>query len=178
MASKFTSEAHEGVSGREYIVEVNVTQLRRVKSKLGVDLLELLRGDLLAKLWDDPVLLCDVVYVLCQDQAEKAGISDEQFGCGMKGDAIDRARSALLDELISFCPSPAQRQNLSRAIKAIEATLAKAQQRVKATLDSGAMERALDKALDQSMRQSSLMPSGEPSGAVPESSALTPAPSP
>lgn len=178
MATKFVSEKHAEVDGREYIVEVNVTQLRRVKKELGVDLLELLKGDLLARIWDDPLLLCDVLYVICREQAEKAGINDEQFGCSMKGDAIDRGRSALLDELISFCPSPAQRENLRRAIKAIETTLGKVQTRVKAQLEDGSLERALDRAMESSLRQISSPLSGEPSGAAPESSASTPAPSP
>ena len=92
---------------------------------LGVDLMDLSGGDakpgtgLLYRLIADPVLLVDVLYVVCKDQTETAGVTDEQFGRAMAGDAIDGATKAFLDELADFTPSPRDR---ARARKVIDAT--------------------------------------------------------
>jgi hypothetical protein len=66
--------------------------------------------ELIQKLSDDPVLLCDVVYALCKPQADQQNITDEQFGEAMAGDAIDAAVTALVEELVNFTRSPQRRE--------------------------------------------------------------------
>jgi hypothetical protein len=91
-------------AGRTWPIEVHVTSVRRVRDMVGVDLLSMGTGDhsLYAKLANDPVLLCNVLYVLCRDEANRLGVSDEEFGKGLAGQAIDDATSALLEELTGF----------------------------------------------------------------------------
>ena len=92
-------------ASRTWTVAINVTSIKRVKDTLDVNLLEAIEGHLLERLVSDPVLLCDLLFVLCKPEADAQQISDEEFGQSMAGDAIDRATTALLEELVDFFPS-------------------------------------------------------------------------
>ncbi|MBX3363939.1 MAG: hypothetical protein KF866_04165 [Phycisphaeraceae bacterium] len=136
-------------AGREWTVEVNVAALKRVKSLTEVNLLGVLDGTLIERLIRDPVLLCDAVYAICKPQADERSVTDEDFGRAMAGDAIEHATEALLEELVSFCPSPRDRANLGRVLKATREVMDKARDIVEAKLDSGELEKAAEQALAQ-----------------------------
>lgn len=157
-------------AGREWTVEINVAALKRVKSLTGVDLLGVLDGTLIERLIRDPVLLCDAVYAICKPQADERSVTDEDFGRSMAGDAIERATEALLEELVSFCPSPRDRANLGRVLKATKEVMDKARDIVEAKLDSGELEKAAEQALAQAQTAP-----GSSSGSAPASSESTPA---
>ena len=91
-------------AGRTWTVTVNVDAIKRVKSLLSVNLMEAVEGKLLERLVSDPVLLCDVIYAVCKPEADAKGVSDEDFGRSMAGDAIDLATTAMLEELCDFFP--------------------------------------------------------------------------
>ena len=92
-------------ASRTWTVAINVTSIKRVKDTLDVNLLEAIEGHLLERLVSDPVLLCGLLFVLCKPEADAQQVSDEEFGQSMGGDAIDRATTALLEELVDFFPS-------------------------------------------------------------------------
>jgi len=152
--------------GRSWTVEVNVAALKRVKGLAGVDLLEVLDGALIERLIRDPVLLCDALYAVCKPEADEKGVSDEDFGRAMAGDAIEHATAALLDEIVSFCPSPRDRAALGRVLAATRTAMDKARDLVEARLDSGELEKAIDEALERAS-------AGDSSTAAPASSGST-----
>ncbi len=69
-------------AGRIWIVDIDNTTLRRVKTLTGVHLLEAIDGDLITRLSTDPLLLGDVLYAICKPQADQQQITDEAFGEG------------------------------------------------------------------------------------------------
>jgi hypothetical protein len=155
-------------ASNEWMIEINVAALKRIRSLTGTDLLEVISGgDLLEHLMRDPVLLCDIIYALVKPQADQKQISDETFGAAMAGDAIDAATAALLDELVAFCPSPRDRANLGRVLVVVRNAMDKARDVVEARLEGGEIERIVQEALTQAT-------SGNSSGAAPASSASTP----
>jgi hypothetical protein len=89
-----------------------VDAIKRVKGLLDVNLLESRRRHADRAVDPRPVLLCDVIYVVCKPQADEQNVSDEDFGRAMAGDAIEHATRALLEELVGFSPSPRDRANL------------------------------------------------------------------
>ena len=103
-------------AGRTWAVQVNVDTIKRVQGLLDVNLLDVVDGDLIERLVADPVLVCDVVYVVCKPEADKQGVSDEEFGRAMAGDAIHNAAEALLAEIVDFFP-PAKRKILAAALE-------------------------------------------------------------
>jgi hypothetical protein len=101
-------------AGRTWTVAINVDAIKRVKSLLSVNLLEAVEGKLIEQLVSDPVMLCDVLYVLCKPEADAKQVTDEDFGRAMAGDAIDLGTTCLLEELVDFFPL-AKRQVLAKA---------------------------------------------------------------
>src|SRR5690606_35191593 len=89
--------------------------VKRVRSLLNVDLLAATDGALIERLVSDPILLCDVLYVLCKPQADEQGVTDEEYGRAMGGTAIDDGTTALLEELVDFFPQ-AKRRVLAKAL--------------------------------------------------------------
>ena len=146
---------------RTWEVEINVAGVKRVRDLVGVDLLEIVEGTLIDKLIRDPILLCDIVYAVCKPQSDEREISDEDFGRSMAGDAIEHATTALLEELVSFCPSPRDRKNLGRVLEATNRVMDKARDMVEQKLDSGELER---------IAEQTLATAGDSSGSVPGSS--------
>ena len=158
---------------RTWTVDINVATLKRVRGLTGVDLMQVIEGTLIEKFIRDPVLLCDVVYAVCKPEADAAKVSDEEFGKAMAGDAIEAATGAVLDELISFCPSPRDRANLGRVLQATRKVMDRARDLVEKKLDSGELDRLADRLLSEGSGGAT---AGSSSISAPESSASTPAP--
>ncbi|MFN5662734.1 MAG: hypothetical protein ACK48N_11695 [Planctomyces sp.] len=158
-------------AGRTWTVDINVATLKRVRGLTGVDLMQVIEGTLIEKLIRDPVLLCDVVYAVCKPEADAAKVSDEEFGKAMAGDAIEAATGALLDELISFCPSPRDRANLGRVLQATNRVMEKARDVTEKRIETLTSEGELDKLVNRLLETS-----GRSSTSAPEPSASTPGP--
>jgi hypothetical protein len=89
---------------RDWQIELTIGAARRVKDLLGINLLELDKGDppLLTQLGTDEMLLVDVIYCLIKPQADAAEVTDEMFGCSLDGEAVWAACNAFYAELIDF----------------------------------------------------------------------------
>jgi hypothetical protein len=96
--------------GRTWTIAIHVSAVRRCRA--------MLRFEGLGKLLSDPCGLVDVLYVLCKDEADKLGVSDEDFGRGLGGDSLELATTAFLEELTDFFPDPRIRAGLARVMKA------------------------------------------------------------
>ena len=159
--------------GRQWSVEINVTAIKRVRGLTGEDLMQVIEGTLIEKLIRDPVLLCDVVYAICKPEADARSVSDEEFGKAMAGDAIEAATTAVLEELVGFCPSPRDRANLGRVLQATRKVMDRARDLVEKKLDSGELDRLADRLLAEGSPE---VTAGSSSISAPESLASTPAP--
>jgi hypothetical protein len=147
-------------AGRSWTVAIDVATVKRVRSMIGFDLLSVLDGNGVDKLVSDPVLLVDVVYAVCRPDADRLGVTDEDFGRAMAGDAIELATKALLEDLVSFCPNPRDRKRMQKVVTTMWSTMERARDVV---------ERKLDERL-QELSNRSLSELGSSSGNVPGSS--------
>ena len=94
--------------GRTWSVTLNVLQMKRIRANLGVDLVNVIaldsggkvKVDLVDRIANDPCLLVDILWVCVEEEAKAAGVTDEQFGRSLAGDAIEDATRAFLDELV------------------------------------------------------------------------------
>ena len=91
--------------GREYLVRLDAPKIRDVRADLSIDLGAVDFGPIAQKLASDPVLLVDVLWVLCRDQCTQAGIDAKHFGESLVGDAIDAASTALIMARADFSPA-------------------------------------------------------------------------
>ncbi len=161
-------------TGRTWTLVVNVATIKRVRALCGVDLNSIVEVEdgkpsakLLERLSGDPVLLVDVLYAVCRPECEQKGVSDEDFGAAMAGDAVEQATDALLDEIVDFFPA-AKRKAFQRILSASRRFGEAARRRLEATLADGRFEDALVSELE---RLTGLSPN------APESAESTPTPS-
>jgi hypothetical protein len=160
-------------AGRTWTVTINVNAIKRVKGLTGVNLLDVVNGDadrseggLLGKLSSDPILLCDILYAVCKPEADPRNISDEDFGRGMAGDAIDAGTTALLEELVDFFPQ-AKRRVLDQALRKLRTLEARVIDLASKRLDSPEIDALLEKAMDSAGAGPSMV-----NGSSPNSPAL------
>jgi hypothetical protein len=98
----FTDEA-----GREWNLRLDYSAVRQIRKSLGVDLIDLKgQGAAFARMADDLELLVNVLYLALADQCAAKGITDEEFGRGLAGEAFQEAANALQEAAISFLPPP------------------------------------------------------------------------
>lgn len=151
-------------TGREWAITLNVAAMKRVRELCEVDLIQVVdnRGKLLQQLIADPILLCNVIYVVCKSDADRLKITDEQFGENMSGDAIEDATNALLEELINFFPAQ-KREILQAVFQKMRTFETKAAEYAQAKLNSPEMDAQLNAVLEETL--------GDAFGNAPESSA-------
>jgi hypothetical protein len=138
-------------SGRVWVVDISVATIKRVRTLTGINLLEVIQGELIEQLSSDPILLADCLYAVCQPQAVREGVSDETFGQALAGDVIDRATTALLEGLIEFFPEP-KRRLLEKATAKYRQVQTQALALVEARLDSPELEAKILKDLEAELR--------------------------
>ena len=161
-------------TGRTWTLLVNVATIKRVRALCGVDLNSIIEVEdgkpttkLLERLSTDPVLLVDVLYAVCRPECEQKGVSDEDFGAAMAGDAIEQATSALLDEVIDFFPE-AKRLAFRKILSASRRFGEMARKRLAAAMADSGFE---DRVVSELERLTGLSPN------APESSESTLTPS-
>jgi hypothetical protein len=155
-------------AGRTWEVAIDIAGIKRVRSLLGIDILSGLDGKGLDPITRDPVVFVDILYVLCKPEADRAGLTDEEFGRGLGGDALHAASEAFTEAFISFCPNPRDRKRLRRAVDQMSAMLEKARDSMDSTLESRVAQAV----------NSRLVAHGDSSGISPEPSESIPADSP
>jgi hypothetical protein len=110
----------------------------------------------------DVVLLVNTLYLLCQPEAHERGITDEQFGASLVGDAIRRATIAMDEAIADFFPE--ESRVILRAMTAkdeevrklgMERALAKINDPNLATQFVAAMEAQLDEEVKSLLTRSS-----------------------
>jgi hypothetical protein len=160
-------------AGRTWTVQINVETIKRVRDLAQLNLLEVIEGKLIEQLVSDPILLCDVIYIVCKPEADARQISDADFGRAMAGDAIDSATTALLEELVSFFPQ-AKRRVLAKALAKLQNLQRIVSERAESMLENPNLEQQIIQQLDELDRAAQRSPSSS-SGNAPAFSASTPA---
>jgi hypothetical protein len=101
-------------AGREWVLRFDHSAMRDIYKRLGVNLHNTAeQAKAIDRMADEPGLLVDVCYVLCERQCQQRGITDEDFGRGFaQGETFEQGVSALMEALLSFT-SP-QRRDLAK----------------------------------------------------------------
>jgi hypothetical protein len=91
------------INGQKWTVNVTVATVKRVKARLDIDMLDI---DSFLKLSQDIMTLCDILYVICESEAEKQGITDVQFAERLGGPVLWDAKNAVREAYLAFFPDP------------------------------------------------------------------------
>lgn len=148
-------------AGRTWSVSLNVLQMKRIRARLGIDLVNVIalepdgkvKVDLVDRIATDPCLLVDILWVCVEDEAKVAGVSDEDFGRSLAGDSIECATAAFLDELVDFFPG-AKRLFLKKAVELSRKFAGDATEALGKALEDPELERRVE----ESMRSSASSP--------------------
>lgn len=107
-------------TGEKWNLDLNIGTAKRLSADCGVNLLDALKvkenssaASEIERIAEDPELLVNVLYSLCQDQVKEKNLSDFDFGCRFDGAAIENASDALMEEIINFSP-PMRKKALTK----------------------------------------------------------------
>lgn len=136
--------------GREYVVRLDAPRIKACRDATSVDLGALDFSSAAAQLAADPVLLVDVLWVLCREQAITYGVSDRAFGECLVGDAIEEAARALVLARADFSPTRT-RSAILRQLEMSDRVRAKATELVTAQLEDPELEQRVTRAMESQL---------------------------
>lgn len=135
---------------REWTLALDPPLLKRVHSVTGVMLTDL-RADPMSRLAVNPILLCDVLYLLCEKQCKERDISDIEFGESLVGgNTIDEAVTALEVAVADTLPS-SKRSLLKSLQQKGQQMQEKAMERAMAQMDSPEIMEAMERQMRAEM---------------------------
>ncbi len=88
---------------RSWNIKVDISCLKRIKSLVGVDLLDVDSG-ILSSTISNPLTLCDVLFAAIKPQADAQKVSDIEFGESLNGTILEAAQELLYLEVADFFP--------------------------------------------------------------------------
>lgn len=100
----------------------------------------------------DPILLCDVLYVICKPQADSLGINDEQFGSSHDLEILEQASNIFWDAVIDFFP-PRLREMLKMVIREARRVGEKSSELAAKAIKSGKIQTAVEDAANEAIRK-------------------------
>lgn len=101
--------------GREWILTITNGDIKPVRDRTGIELNKLLgnKDQFAELLFGDSLKLGELIWVLCEEQVSKLGISELDFGRGFDGPTIEAAQTAVMEAVADFSP----RSPVGQAIK-------------------------------------------------------------
>lgn len=136
--AKFTD-----ADARTWTLEVSTVEIKRVRAELGVDLLDVGSKELWSRLTRDDELLVDILHVCCREQCEARDVDAVSFARGLRGETLDEAAEAFLEEYVAFFRRH-RRAVLTAAMQRTEEFLKKTAAHALQTINSQAMDRLLE----------------------------------
>lgn len=122
MAEEIPPTAFADTAGRRWVVTISYHTLKRVKAATGVEIAKFAANKFrkLGEMLGDIEKFIDVLFVCLEDQIRAAGLTDEDFGRALGGDALEAAADAFVRAFADFSPSQARGPLLSLARKGRE----------------------------------------------------------
>jgi hypothetical protein len=145
---------------REWDISLNGWQLKKLKETIDFDARD---HESILKAANDPLLLCNVLFVLCEKQAKERGVSDEQFGEALGGDAIDAATEAYIQESVDFFPR-SQRPALNKVLATVKDYQTRATDLATEKLNSPAMANLVEASLTEANQRIDRLLAGTTTG--------------
>ena len=99
---------------RTWIIAVTPYEYQRIREQCDVDLYDIVvpgkQLEILKRLETDDVLLVNVLWCICEEQAESAKVTKTEFTKGFFGDALEKGYQSIVDALAFFFRSPSHRE--------------------------------------------------------------------
>lgn len=164
-------------ANREWKIVIDAPSIMRIREECDPAFLlnDSEQNNTYSRMQADPVLLCRVIYLLCEDQRIERGVDEKSFYLEIIGDAIDSATEALLGAIANFTPG-ATRELLAAVAQKTKEVQRKAMELAKARIDDPKLEERmlaqvkekLDEVMGESTEQLSAIAAQELSESTPE----------
>ena len=112
-------EKFKDVEGNEWAIRVTIGTCKEIRDRLGIDLLSGKESESWLAVAGDFYNLLNVLFVLCEKQADERGINSEQFAHLLFGDELQDAAEAFVKESINFIPSRERREMAKESWKKV-----------------------------------------------------------
>lgn len=89
--------------GRLWTVKVTIGTIKDIREVLDIDILD---PQIFFRQIQDPIALCNILFVACRSQCDAVGVSDVEFGHSLGGSALRDAKNAIVEAYINFTPNP------------------------------------------------------------------------
>lgn len=159
-------------TGQEWSIELTIASARRCRDIAGADFFSTNLGELTTQLGQNAELLVNTIWAIVKPEAEKTGITADDFAGRFVGQTIVDATEALIGELCLFTPSPKVGETLREINTRTKAIVEQAATLSLEKIRSGVVEQAamaqVKKQLDQ------VTTAGASSTSSPASSASAP----
>lgn len=106
--------------GKEWQVEITVGHLKDLKADCGIDMRDALKADggTVAEAVGDPDKFGQLIWLLCGEQAEKAGLTPEQFVHLFNGEVHRSSVAAIWQATFDFFQGPKAAEKAVSAFRA------------------------------------------------------------
>jgi hypothetical protein len=141
-------------AGETWTIEISVDEIRLLRKELKVDLLALLEdnGLLLRKLVADPILLVDVISILCTDQIKSRDLDERAFAKRLVGHGLEAALDCLIEAIANFTP-PRQGAVIRQMWAKTKELDHRAMDRLTTKLESPDLARQLDEKMEALLKE-------------------------
>lgn len=105
--------------GETWQVNVTIATMKSFRDRLGINLLTLFdKGDEseIEAIFDDVILVVDLLYLCCEQQCKERGLTDTQFGERFSEQIVIKAAQAFVEGLHDFFPDGKAKLILAMAI--------------------------------------------------------------
>jgi len=144
----------EDKNKKKWNIELTVGTAHRVLGECDVDLINIVtlapdgkpQTSTLERIASDPILLVNVLFSLCKEQAKEAGVDDFGFASLFDAGAIESASEALMEEIINFS-QPAKRKALTRIYRTTRDFAEKMEKQLDEVLNSPELDAEIENQL-------------------------------
>jgi len=126
MSSPANKAEFKSSDGKTWLLHFTIGMVRRLRAEMGFDFADLQGGKALMEVGNDPEKYGQLLWVLCEKQADLAKISEEDFAESLDGDAVESSATALELAIVNFTRKSARsavRNVMKQAATAQEAAM-------------------------------------------------------
>lgn len=135
------------LKGRQWELQITVGTIKRVRSKLDMDLYNIGDEGFIKTIIDDPIKLIELFWVILEDEVEKQEIDEAEFCKGWAGEVIEIATNLFIEELIEFFP-PKKRMPVEKMWKKLRSLEEKVYKKVEIEVENISEDDILDTAME------------------------------
>lgn len=138
------------LKGQVWNIAIEIADVKRLRNRMDLDVLAITgdhREEVITRL-SDPITMFDVLYVTLEPQAERLGITDEEFGRRVGMDLIEKASELWWEALVNFSP-PTRREALRTIVNAGRRVGQAMDRKMTNIIKSGEFAREIEAAADQ-----------------------------